>query len=117
MVLLFKALGLILPRGVGIPVESVEDFFLHSCESAAETMRQCILEHDVTESALLLQARGVELHLIHGERDKVVPIELAEQFSARFKATLHIVPDVGHLLPLEAQHAFECILCDIIKPP
>lgn len=54
-----------------------------------------------------LGAIEVPVHILHGERDDAVPLEVAERAAATIgdNATLTVVPGVGHQLPTQAPEA------------
>lgn len=113
---LLMGLNKVLPPGLRVPPEVVEDFFLHSCESASSTMTQCILEHNLLQALSTLTSRGVLLHVVHGDCDDVVPLHMAQAFASEHGASLHVVPGAHHMLPLHAADALDHILATVMLP-
>jgi pimeloyl-ACP methyl ester carboxylesterase len=72
------------------------------------------LLHDPRLEALLPRISAPTLCL-WGAQDRVTPPEYGERFAKRIPhATLQVVPDCGHMLPLEQEAAFVKAVCDFL---
>ena len=81
------------------PPSFIEDFFLHSWQSAMLTVEQCLTQPCV-EAAELLQRAGTRLVLIHGDRDGSAPFHLAASFAQRLGCGLVRIDGGDHSCPL-----------------
>eukprot|EP00009_Paramoeba_aestuarina_P001801 CAMPEP_0201507984 /NCGR_PEP_ID=MMETSP0161_2-20130828/1468_1 /ASSEMBLY_ACC=CAM_ASM_000251 /TAXON_ID=180227 /ORGANISM="Neoparamoeba aestuarina, Strain SoJaBio B1-5/56/2" /LENGTH=119 /DNA_ID=CAMNT_0047902483 /DNA_START=631 /DNA_END=990 /DNA_ORIENTATION=+ len=93
-----------------VPFEIIEDFFLHSCESASATMKQCVLSHNISSAAKEIRKKGGKIHVVHGDEDTTTSPVNAKLFADEFGDSYHGVKGAKHLLPLHAPK----VLCGIL---
>ncbi|MCS7198339.1 MAG: alpha/beta fold hydrolase [Candidatus Bipolaricaulota bacterium] len=56
--------------------------------------------------------------LIHGERDRIVPVEAARRAQRLFKnAQLHVIPQCGHWAPRERPEEVHRVILEFLKNP
>jgi pimeloyl-ACP methyl ester carboxylesterase len=55
--------------------------------------------------------------ILHGENDRLLPIRIAERAHRLIpNSQLEVVPDCGHLAPLEQPEAVNCALRQFFQP-
>ena len=107
----WRCVGFVVP-GLKYPAGCVHDFFLHSCESAASTMNQCILERQYVQAAEKLVDLGVRITIIHGRQAELVPLDCVQRFSRRFPCKVHVIDNGHHMCPIHHPEALSRILRD-----
>ncbi|WP_436501925.1 alpha/beta fold hydrolase [Actinokineospora sp. HUAS TT18] len=58
------------------------------------------------DSADTLRAAGVPALVVHGELDKLMPVTLAQELADQTGGELKVLPDAGHMPPIEVPEAF-----------
>ena len=67
-------------------------------------------------TALLATLEDLPTMIVVGEEDAMTPVELARAMASVVPgARLEVVPDAGHLPPLEAPAAVNALLADFLK--
>ncbi len=86
----------------GTPVEAIAEFL------------PALQEHDKREA--LGNLEGVELLVMVGEKDRLTPVDRSEEIVARLPgAEFIVVPDSGHLLPIEKHEAVDEALLALLR--
>jgi len=84
----------------GVPPDVARDALRHNYTTYSRNLKNVIMEHSL-EGALEALADW-PVHLVHGDKDRVVPIENVRPLTGKLPGwQLVVVPGGGHLLPIE----------------
>jgi pimeloyl-ACP methyl ester carboxylesterase len=83
-----------------LPSVVAQDALRHNFTSYSRSLQNVVVRHRLADTLSALAGRSVML--IHGETDRVVPIENVRPLAQRFLSfEIRVLPDTGHLLPIE----------------
>ncbi|MDQ3703522.1 MAG: alpha/beta hydrolase [Chloroflexota bacterium] len=94
--LLERAAALVSPQ---LPGAVAADGVLHDWPALERTLKRCIVEHRVSESAATIGRRaagGFPVRLLHGADDRVAPVRHVQALAARTGLPLSILAGAGH---------------------
>lgn len=77
----------------------------------------CETERGLSTDPVNIARLQPPLALIWGDHDTITPLAQAHRLQALLpNASLHVIPDVGHIPHIEAPQAFERTLLDVLQP-
>lgn len=83
-----------------LPSAVAQDALRHNFTSYSRSLQNVVVRHRLDDTIAALAGRPVLL--IHGEMDRVVPVENVRPLAQRFPSfEIKVLPDTGHLLPIE----------------
>jgi pimeloyl-ACP methyl ester carboxylesterase len=82
----------------GVPADIARDYVLHDWVSYSNTLRNVIIDHRVAPAADRLAVTGLPVHLLHGENDRIAPLDAVRALAVRHGWPLRALPKAEHHL-------------------
>jgi len=94
-----------------------DQFWLQGMTGGLRAHHECVTAFSSTDFTADLERLSMPVLIVHGDDDKVVPLEITSRRAARIvpHATLKIYPGVGHALPDTAPDQFSADLLDFVR--
>ncbi len=83
------------------PKEVISDAFLHTYQSYISTLENVLYKQRIIN--LLSNSLKKRIVLIHGQTDKIVPVDHVKEFAKKYGLKLIILDNKGHKFPISAK--------------
>lgn len=99
-----------------LPPEVARDALQHNFTSFSRSLRNVVIQHRT--DAELTSLTDYPVHLVHGGEDRTAPLSNVRWLVERFPNwRLDVLPDAGHLLPVERPEEIARLLDDTLTTP
>lgn len=109
-----RVMPLVMPA---VPPDIARDYVLHDWVSYSGTLRNVLVDHRLAPAAARLAATSLPVALLHGERDRVAPIDAVRELADRRRWSLRVLAGADHHLPVRRPAACARLLREFSQRP